>query len=308
MGRDTAMKTDYAAQVRMVLIYTLILNVIVAVAKVLYGFMTNSVAMISDGFHSFFDGTSNVIGLLGIWIASNPPDETHPYGHKKYETFFTIVIAVMLFTTCFEILRKVYQSFHEDHKTEVTATSFIIMLVTLAVNTFVMLYEKRKGQQFGSDFLIADAKHTKSDILVSFTVIASLVFSRLGYHHADIIVGLIITIFIARIGYEILKDASNVLVDTVCLNTRAVEAVVNNLDGVRGCHDIRTRGSQNCIYLDLHVLVDRGLSTEKSHGIADRIEDTIKREFPSVIDIVVHIEPDLKAQTGSKDSRVQGFE
>lgn len=294
MGKDYSTITNYTAQVRKVLVCTLILNVLVAFAKVLYGFMTNSVAMMSDGFHSFFDGASNVIGLVGIWIASHPPDETHPYGHKKYETLFTIIIAVMLFTTCFEILKKVYESFHADHKTQVTVTSFVIMFVTMGVNTFVMIYERTKGKQLGSDFLIADAKHTKSDILVSFTVIASLIFSRLGYYYADVIVGLIITIFIARIGYEILKDASNVLVDTVCLNTRAVEQVVNNLDGVRGCHDIRTRGSQNSIYLDLHVLVARNLSTETSHGIADRIEETIKQEFPSVIDIVVHIEPEIE--------------
>lgn len=296
MGKDHSIKTDYPAQVRKVLIATLILNVLVALAKAVYGFITNSVAMVSDGFHSFFDGASNVIGLVGIRIASNPPDEKHPYGHKKYETLFTIIIAVMLFTTCFEILKKVYQSFHKDHKTLVTQTSFLIMIMTTGVNIFVMLYEKRKGKQLGSEFLIADAKHTKSDILVSLTVIASLVFSRMGYPHADVIVGLIITIFIARIGYEILKDASNVLVDTVCLNTRAVESLVNSLDGVRGCHDIRTRGSENSIYLDLHVLVDRNLSTEKSHGIADSIEKTIKREFPSVVDIVVHVEPEISEQ------------
>jgi len=294
MGKDHSIKTDYPAQVRKVLIATLILNVLVALAKAVYGFITNSVAMVSDGFHSFFDGASNVIGLVGIWIASNPPDEKHPYGHKKYETLFTIIIAVMLFTTCFEILKKVYQSFHEDHKTRVTQVSFLIMIMTTGVNIFVMLYEKRKGKQLGSEFLIADAKHTKSDILVSLTVIASLVFSRMGYPHADVIVGLIITIFIARIGYEILKDASNVLVDTVCLNTRSVESLVNSLDGVRGCHDIRTRGSENSIYLDLHVLVGRNLSTEKSHEIADSIEETIKREFPSVVDIVVHVEPEMK--------------
>ena len=292
MGKDHSIKTDYPAQVRKVLIATLILNVLVALAKAVYGFITNSVAMVSDGFHSIFDGASNVIGLVGIWIASNPPDEKHPYGHKKYETLFTIIIAVMLFTTCFEILKKVYQSFHEEHRTLVTQTSFLIMIMTTGVNIFVMLYEKRKGKQLGSEFLIADAKHTKSDILVSLTVIASLVFSRMGYPHADVIVGLIITIFIARIGYEILKDASNVLVDTVCLNTRSVESLVNRLDGVRGCHDIRTRGSENSIYLDLHVLVGRNLSTEKSHEIADSIEETIKREFPSVVDIVVHVEPE----------------
>jgi cation diffusion facilitator family transporter len=294
MGKDHhhLIRADYTSQVRKVLIYTLILNLIVALSKVLYGLITNSVAMISDGFHSIFDGASNVVGLIGIWIASHPPDENHPYGHKKYETLFTIIIAVMLFTTCFEILKKVYHSFHETHITTVTQTSFIIMIMTMGVNIFVMLYEKRKGTQLGSEFLIADAKHTKSDILVSLTVIVSLVFSKIGYPHADVIVGLMITIFIARIGYEILKEASDALVDTVCLDNAAIMTVVNGTEGVKGCHDIRSRGTVNSIYLDLHVLVDRKMTTEKSHDIADRIEERIKKEFPSVVDIVVHIEPE----------------
>jgi cation diffusion facilitator family transporter len=291
MDRDI-LAGDYSSQVRKVLIYTLILNALVAVAKVVYGLMTNSVAMMSDGFHSVFDGTSNVIGLIGIWIASHPPDEKHPYGHKKYETLFTIIIAVMLFTTCFEILKKVYQSFHEEHITDVTQTSFLIMLVTMGVNIFVMLYEKTKGKLLGSEFLIADAKHTKSDILVSLTVIMSLVFTKMGYPRADVLVGLIITVFIAKIGYEILKNASDVLVDTVCLDTSAIEFVVSSIEGAKGCHEIRTRGSMNAIYLDLHVVVDRDISTEKSHSIADNIEENIKKKFPSVIDIVVHIEPE----------------
>jgi cation diffusion facilitator family transporter len=291
MDRDI-LTADYSSQVRKVLIYTLILNALVAVAKVVYGLMTNSVAMMSDGFHSVFDGTSNVIGLIGIWIASHPPDEKHPYGHKKYETLFTIIIAVMLFTTCFEILKKVYQSFHEYHKTNVTQTSFLIMLVTMGVNIFVMFYEKRKGKLLGSEFLIADAKHTKSDILVSLTVIISLIFTRMGYNRADVIVGLIIAFFIARIGYEILKNASDVLVDTVCLDTSAIEFIVNSIEGAKGCHNIRTRGSMNSIYLDLHILVDKNMSIEDSHRIADNIEEKIKKEFPSVIDIVVHIEPE----------------
>jgi len=291
MDRDI-LTADYSSQVRKVLIYTLILNALVAVAKVVYGLMTNSVAMMSDGFHSVFDGTSNVIGLIGIWIASHPPDEKHPYGHKKYETLFTIIIAVMLFTTCFEILKKVYQSFHEYHKTNVTQTSFLIMLVTMGVNIFVMFYEKRKGKLLGSEFLIADAKHTKSDILVSLTVIISLIFTRMGYNRADVIVGLIIAVFIAKIGYEILKNASDVLVDTVCLDTSAIEFIVNSIEGAKGCHNIRTRGSMNSIYLDLHILVDKNMSIEASHRIADNIEEKIKKEFPSVIDIVVHIEPE----------------
>ncbi len=295
MGSDHSLRESYSAQVRRVLVVTLLLNVSVALAKVVYGFMTHSVAMMSDGFHSLFDGTSNVIGLIGIWIASRPPDETHPYGHGKYETVFTIVIAAMLFATCFEIVQKVYRSFRDDHATQVTTVSFLIMMITMGVNIAVMAYERKKGRELGSEFLIADAKHTQSDILVSLAVIVSLALSRWGYRYADAIVGLIVTLFILRIGFEIVKDASRVLVDTVCISTKAIESVVNGLDGVRGCHDIRTRGSLNAVYLDLHVVVDRHMTTEKSHGIADRIEEMIKREFPSVVDIVVHVEPEMDA-------------
>jgi len=291
MGSDT-LKKDYSENVRNVLILTLILNFGVALAKVLYGLFTNSIAITSDGFHSSFDGVSNIVGLIGIWIASHPPDEKHPYGHKKYETLFTIIIAIMIFATCFQILRKVYLSVFEDHKTIVIETSFIVMFLTMGVNIFVMRYESKKGKQFGSQFLIADALHTKSDIFVSIAVIISLIFTKLGYHLSDAIAGIIITFFIARIGFKILKEASDILVDTVCMDNSAIELVVNSIEGVKGCHDIRTRGSVHSVYLDLHALVGRGLTTEKAHEIADRIETEIKKEFPSVVDIIVHIEPD----------------
>lgn len=292
MGSDTLVTESYSGRVRKVLILTLILNSAVALAKVIYGYKTDSIAMTSDGFHSFFDGVSNVVGLIGTWIASHPPDERHPYGHKKYETLFTIMIAVMIFFTCLQILKKVYLSFFENHGTIVTLTSFAVMLLTIGVNVFVMFYESRKGKEIGSDFLVADAKHTKSDIFASISVIISLVFTRMGYRYADSIVGIIIAFFIAKIGYQIVKEASEILVDTICIDTYAVEVVVNSVDGVRGCHDIRTRGAVNSVYLDLHALVDRNLSTEKSHRIADNIEEKIKEKFPSVVDIVVHIEPE----------------
>ena len=291
MGSDHIIKNT-SVEVRKVLIITLILNSFVAFAKVFYGHMTSSVAMMSDGFHSFFDGISNVVGLVGTWIASHPPDENHPYGHGKYETLFTIIIAVMIFTSCFQILKKVYLYFIEGYKTSVTSISFIVILVTMGVNIFVTLYESRKGKKLGSSFLIADAKHTKSDILASIAVLISLFFAKMGYYLADPIVGIIITFFIARIGYEILRDASDTLVDTICIDTSAIKFVVNSIEGVQGCHDIRTRGSVNSTYVDLHVLVRSDLPIETAHEIADNIEKGIKKEFPSVVDIVVHIEPD----------------
>jgi len=281
-----------APRIRRVLIYTLILNSAVSVAKIIYGYISNSIAMTSDGFHSLFDGISNIIGLAGIWIASHPPDERHPYGHKKYETLFTVIIAVMIFAACFQIIRQVYHSIVEHSKTEVTTASFVVMLATMCVNIFVAGYESRKGKELKSEFILADALHTKSDILASLAVIASLVLTKAGYRFADAIVGVMITFFIARIGFQIIKKASDVFVDTVCIDTPAVEAVIKSVEGVKGCHDIRTRGTEHAVSLDVHVLVDPAMSIKKAHRIADAVEEKIKNAFPDVIDIVVHIEPD----------------
>jgi cation diffusion facilitator family transporter len=291
MARDRIVREDYTSSVRRVLIYTLILNSAVALAKALYGYMTNSIAMTSDGLHSFMDGISNVIGLIGIWIASHPPDRDHPYGHRKYETLFTTIIGLMIFATCFQILRRIYISFQEDHRTLVTGTSFAIMACTMAVNVFVMKYESKKGKQIGSGFLVADAKHTRSDIIVSLSVIIGLIFTKLGYAYADTVIGFVIAVLIGKIGYDILKSASDVLVDTMCLDNSAIESVVIGVEGVKGCHDIRARGTENEVYLDFHILVDGNMPIQEAHDIADLVERRIKDEFPSVVDVMVHIEP-----------------
>lgn len=292
MGRNIFSIEETSVQIRKVLLYTLILNYSVASAKIFYGYITNSVAIMSDGFHSFFDGISNIVGLIGTWIASHPPDKEHPYGHRKYETLFTIIISFMIFLTCFQILKKIYFFFIEGYKPAVTPISFTVMIITTGINIFVMLYESKKGKELGSSFLIADAMHTKSDVFASLAVLISLLLTKKGYIFADPLVGIIITFFIARIGYHILKNASDILVDTVCIDTSAIRYIVNRVDGVKDCHDIRTRGSMNSVYLDLHVIVDSNLSTQKAHEIADNIEKEIKQEFPAVVDIIVHIEPD----------------
>ncbi|MEC4676814.1 MAG: cation diffusion facilitator family transporter [Nitrospirota bacterium] len=290
MGRDISI--DNSGQVKRVLVLTLILNSLVAAAKISFGYFTQSISITSDGFHSMFDGVSNIIGLIGIWIASHPPDKEHPYGHRKFETLFTIAISFMIFVTSFQILKKVFFSFETGHKTVVTTASFMVMLITMGVNIFVAKYEAGKGRELKSDFLLADAAHTKSDIMASIAVIAGLILIKAGFKAADSIAGLVIAVFIAKIGYNILKNATNTLVDTVCLNTFIIESLVLNVNGVRGCNNIRTRGSENSIYLDMRVLVAPDMTTQEAHDISEHIEQMIRKEFPSVVDVIVHIEPE----------------
>ena len=278
-------------KVRQVLLFTLFLNIVVAVAKITYGYAINSISMFSDGFHSFFDGTSNVIGLIGTWVASQPPDESHPYGHRKFENLSTIAIAVLIFAAGIEILKESYQRLQSPADIEVTVFSFIVMAATLSINIFVMTYESRKGRELKSDFLLADAKHTKSDVFVSLSVVASLIAAKVGYPGFDVVAAIVITVLIVKMGIEILKSATAVLTDAACINPGEIRRVIISIDGVKDCHGIRTRGNEDFINIDLHLLVDAETKIQDAHDIAHSVEGAIKRNFPSVVDVVIHIEP-----------------
>lgn len=282
---------ERTSDIRKVLIITLLLNILVSGAKIIYGHLTHSVAIFSDGFHSLFDGVSNIFGLIGIYLSAHPPDKEHPYGHRKYETVFTIFIGLLMLLTCFEIFKKVYESFTVKHETIVDIMSFLVMAGTMCVNIFVSVYEKKKGTELDSEFLIADSQHTKSDIYVSLGVIASLVLMKLGVTVADTITGAVVAVFVAKAGIVIIREATETLVDSSKADTQAIQEITRTVKGVVECHDIRARGARSHIFVDLHVLVDPAISVREAHEIADIVEEQIKKRFPEVVDVVVHIEP-----------------
>ncbi|MCE5313013.1 MAG: cation diffusion facilitator family transporter [Nitrospiraceae bacterium] len=285
------------SQIRKVLILTLVLNLAVSAAKIIYGYLTNSVAMISDGYHSSFDGVSNIAGLVGIAIAANPPDKTHPYGHRKYETVFTIFIGALMLLTCFEIFKKVYNALAGAPEPSVTATSFVIMIITMLVNIFVSTYEKRKGQQLNSEFLIADSMHTRSDIYASSGVIISFILIKAGFELADPIVGAIVGVLVAKAGFGILKESTEVLVDGSQADIENIIKIACGVPGVKECHAVRARGSRGHIFIDLHLLVDPFMSVRDGHLVAEETERQLKEKVPDIVDVVIHIEPYEKNST-----------
>lgn len=281
------------ADIRKVLIITLLLNLLVSGIKIFYGYLTNSLAILSDGFHSLFDGVSNIVGLVGIYLSSHQPDEKHPYGHRKYETLFTIFVGLLMFATCAEIFRRVYDSLTctNTNIVKVTDVSFIVMICTMIINAFVARYEAKKGRELKSEYLLADSQHTKSDVYISVGVIISLVLIKIGFVFADIITGAIVGLFVARAGINIIKEAAETLVDRTKIDKSKIKEVVNQVKGVKGCHKVRTRGTISHVFLDLHLLVEPSLSVQEAHDLAHLAEVEIKKCFPEVVDIMVHIEP-----------------
>jgi cation diffusion facilitator family transporter len=281
-------------QARKVLIYTLLLNWLVAAAKLFYGIMTRSASITADGFHSFADGTNNIVGLVGFYIAGRPVDKTHPYGHEKYETLTALGVGGLLLFVAFDIIKGTVQRFGKPVIPEVNAGSFIVMIVTVAINIFVMIYENREGKRLKSVFLVTDSYHTRSDILVSCSVIITLIGVKLGMPIIDTVVAVLIAVFIGFSALEILWQTSRVLSDAAVVPPENIKNIVAGFDDVVNCHHVRTRGREDNICVDLHIWVKPDMHIDKSHELEHKIEEKLKKEIPGVKEVIIHIEPAAK--------------
>ena len=286
---------EHYRQIRHILVWVLILNWLVALAKIIYGLMSRCTSMTADGFHSLSDGASNIIGLIGVNLACQPRDADHPYGHKKYETFFSLGIAVLLTIICFNLIKEGIKRLYNPVIPQVDIISFLVMIFTLGINLLVMNYEYKRGAALQSDILVSDSMHTKADILTSLSVIITLVVIKSGYPLLDPIATIIIALFIAYAAFVIAKQGSKILCDTaVIIDVKKITDIVLGIKGVKTCHKIRTRGRSDDIYVDLHVQVNSDMHIDKAHEVSNAIEEAIKKGIPGVTDVVVHMEPQEK--------------
>ncbi len=282
---------DRFSQIRRVLIFTLVLNWLVAFSKIAYGSITRCASMTADGFHSFGDGASNIIGIVGIWAAARPRDQEHPYGHKKFETMATLGIAAILFVVAFNIIKEAFLRIAHPVVPNVTALSFLLMVITVGVNIFVMNYERNKGDRLSSDILICDSFHTRSDVLVSLVVIGTLISIKIGFSFLDIIVATSIALLIGKTGLDILRASSNVLCDANVIADSMISEIVKGIAGVSSVHKIRSRGRRDDVHVDLHVIIDANLHVNEAHKINHRIASILKERIKGITDVSIHMEP-----------------
>lgn len=284
----------YRNGVQKVLLITLLLNLSVVAGKLIAGIAAGSLSVISDAIHSSVDSLNNVVGLVIMRFATAAPDEDHPYGHAKFETLAAFAIAGFLFVTCYQIgLSAIKRLFGEDAPApEITTLTFAVMIVTILVNIFVAIYEKREGRRLNSEFLIADAVHTKSDVLVSLSVLAGLILVKMGYVWLDAGASLGVAAFIAWNGYEIFKSTIPVLVDASPVPIGHILDIVQKVPGVHSAHDIRARlhGGEMFVEMHLHVMPEFENDHIASHNVTDEIEKRLIKEYGKVT-ATIHVEP-----------------
>ncbi len=263
----------------------------VAAAKIAYGAWTGAVSILSDGLHSLTDSGSNVVAMAGTRIARRPADEGHPYGHRKFETLAAAAILVFLLLVLVQLVETAWGRLFSPVRPDVTPISFLVMIGTLAVNVFVTRYELAAGRRLKSEVLIADAFHTQSDVYTSIAVIMALAGVWLGYPILDAVAALVVAVFIGYAAFQIARQTTRVLADQVVLEPGAVERVVATFPEVLGCHHIRTRGSADHAFLDLHVWFAADMRLDEAHRLSHLVKDKLQATFPEVADVIIHIEP-----------------
>ncbi len=275
--------------IQRVLVLTFFLNLLAAGAKLGVGLWTGALSLTADGLDTLFDSLSNVIGVIGVRLGSRPPDEEHPYGHRKFETVAALVIASLLFVTAWELATGAVQRLLEPPLPVVNHWSMAALAFSALVQGCTGWWEIRQGHRLQSEVLVADGRHAITSIYVSGAVLLGLGLVRLGYPWADPLVALLVAGVIAKIGVETVLENLPPLVDQAPLPTAAIGQVVSQVTGVESYHRIRSRGTPDNVAVDLHVRVDPRLPMQAANAIADEVRRRLL-ELPGVTDVTVHVE------------------
>ena len=294
------MVQDNRSQVRRVLWLTLLLNLFVMALKFVLGIATGSLSLQADALHSVTDSVNNILGLVANRFSSPKPDREHPYGHQKFEAVGALGIAAFLGIACFEILRGAVEKIFLSSETvdvRVSPTELWLLLLVLGINIFVAFYERNVGRKVNSPILIADAKHTMSDIWVTIIVIAGLIgvwqaenLNLPQLQWLDLALSFPVALLVFYSGWEVISDNLPWLVDEMAIAPEAIYDVVIKVPGVTSCHDIASRGMLGRqVFIEMHLIVN----TEDliiAHQITEQIEDALEQHFGTVR-VLIHVEP-----------------
>jgi cation diffusion facilitator family transporter len=281
-----------------VLILTLGFNLLVMAIKAGLGFWTGSLSLQADALHSVTDSANNVLGLLANRWSSPHPDREHPYGHQKFEAVGALGIAAFLGITCFEILRSaVTRLWLGASPVRIAGGELWLLLLVLGINIFVAFYERRVGLRLDSPLLIADAKHTMSDVWVTIVVLAGMiglwqsrVWDMPQLLWLDIVLAFPVALLVFRSGWEVLRDNLPWLVDEIAIAPEAIYQVVMTVPGVVNCHDIASRGLLGRqVFVEMHMIVE-AQDVETAHEITEAVEQALDERFGPVR-VLIHIEP-----------------
>lgn len=287
------METRYD-EANKVTIQSIIWNVVLTFIKIFSGIVGKSNAMVADGLHSASDIISSVGVLIGNKVAKAPNDKEHNYGHEKAETLVSFLLSILLIVVSLKIGFNALKSlFNLDRVQVPTLLPLIVSIISIAIKEYQYRITIKVANKINSPSLKADAWHHRSDALSSIAAFIGIGGALLGFKALDPIASIAVALFVAKVGFDILKDSANELMD-YSIDEDQEKQIVNiaeNTDGVINLGEIRTRKHGATAYVDLTICVNKNLTVYEGHEIATKLEKRIIKEMQFVKGITVHVEP-----------------
>jgi cation diffusion facilitator family transporter len=279
-------------EVRRVLRLVFWMNLTVIGIKVAVWGVSHALSVVAEIFHSSLDAANNLFALAIARVAAQDPDDEHPYGHHKFETLGALALVGVLSITVFELIRQAVARLGAGPTVpaEVGSWAIGLMVFSLGAGLAISRYESRVGKRLGSDLLLADAAHTRADVLTTLAVLVGLVAIRMGYPTADPLATIVVAALIAHTGWAIVKETVPVLVDHRAVDPSRIEILAMSVDGVRSAYGIRSRGKPGDRFAELTIAVEHTLNVAESHAIADTTERRVADAL-GAREVVVHVEP-----------------
>lgn len=272
---------------------TIIVNFILSGIKLLAGIFGNSSAMISDAVHSISDVVSTIIVIVGLKLSSKESDSKHQYGHERFESVATLILAFLLFVTgCIIGFDGIKNIINNDFKIP-TYFAFFSAILSIGVKEWMYWYTIKVAKRINSSALKADAWHHRSDAISSVGSLIGIGFSMLGLVYMDLIASIVIAMFIIKIAVDIFMESINKMLDSSCDEDtiKKIEKVVLKTKGVIGIESLKTRMFGNKIYIDIEVSANKDITFLESHEIAHKVHDNVEKKIENVKHCMVHINP-----------------
>lgn len=283
-------------KVKQIFWLTLFLNLLVSGAKLVFATMTQSLSLFSDGLHSLVDASSNIVALVALRVAQLPPDEDHPYGHRKFETLGAMGISALLCFAAWEILsRAFHRILHPGQSIHVELWVVAGLAGTVVVNLTVTAYERKWGHRLQSPLLLADAEHTRSDALASLLALLALGAAAFHYYWVDAFAAIFIVALILWAAYRIIKDSVLTLSDAQRLNPMPIQELAERVKGVQNCHMVRSHGAVGDVHVDLHIVVEPTMSAEEAFEIENEVTRRLKEVYPEISEVTIRHQPRMPA-------------
>lgn len=282
----------------------LFVNLFLCGIKFTAGIWGKSQALVADAIHSLTDLTTDAAVIAGSHYWDRPPDDTHPYGHKRFETLVTVFIAMMLAAAGIGIGWKAISTLHHDSVTPPGWIALAAALVSIICKEALYRWTARAGKRLKSTALAANAWHHRTDALSSLPVFIAVGGAKIfpSWSFLDRVGAVVVSIFIIHASIKIVWPAFGELIEAgapaeIC---KKISEVAYKNENVLQVHDIRTRYISTSIQVDLHIVVEGLLTVRQGHDIADDVKKRIIANIPEILDVIVHVDPPEKALPETK--------